>query len=197
MQKKANSAWRRTYTGIVMRHSHIAATGTPAKLELFSGTPSQVINIPAFLKGFVVLVLVGAIDLYASIHALFHWPVALAHGIAIMTAAVLPCLKTAFTRIVIDTRRIRWEQGIFKRRTYSLELIRIKDVTTVKPWWQRLFGVGSIIIDTTDPRHPVRRLPGIKNPERLRDDLMRAAIALQHGAGGDASAAAGLDMVSE
>jgi Bacterial PH domain len=172
----------RTPTGSTMRHPQVVATGTPATLELFSGTPSQVINIPAFLKGFVVLAIVGAIDLYASLHTQFHWPVALVHGIAIMTAAVLPCLKTAFTRIVIDTRRIIWEQGIFKRQTFSLELVRISDVRTVKPWWQRIFGVGSIMIDTTDPRHPVRRLPGIKNPERLRDDLMRAALALQSGA---------------
>lgn len=138
---------------------------------IFSGAPSQVINIPAFLKGGVVIALVGAIHLYASNEHLFQWRLLLLQAAAVMIGVSLPFLKTALTEIVIDTERITWTQGILRRRVSSLDISRIRGVTTVHPWWQRMFGTGSIILKTNDPAHPVRRLPGIRNAEQLRKRL--------------------------
>jgi uncharacterized membrane protein YdbT with pleckstrin-like domain len=150
---------------------------TMAKQVIFNGTPSQVINIPAFLKGSVVMVLIGAIHVFASRHFPFNGGVALAQMVAVMFGMGLPFLKTAFTEIVIDTERITWKQGILNRRVSSLELCRIQGVTSVYPWWQRLFGTGSLILTTNDLAHPVRRLPGIRNAEQLRSKLKEAATA--------------------
>jgi membrane protein YdbS with pleckstrin-like domain len=89
----------------------------------------------------------------------------------------LPFVKTAFTRIVIDTARITWTQGILHRRVSSLDLSRIQCVTSIHPWWLRLFGVGSIILTTNDVAHPVRRLPGIRDADQLGKRL-REAVAM-------------------
>jgi len=51
------------------------------------------------------------------------------------------------------------------------------DVTLAYPWWQRVFGTGTIFMETLDPAHPVRRLPGIRNAEQLRRQLDEAAHA--------------------
>jgi len=142
-----------------------------ARQVIFSGAPSQVINIPAFLKGGVVIALVGAIHLYASDEFPFQWRLVLIQALAVMLGVGLPFLKTALTEIVIDTERITWTQGILRRRVSSLDLSLIRGVTTVHPWWQRLFGTGSVILKTSDPAHPVRRLPGIRNAEQLRRRL--------------------------
>ncbi|CAG9255255.1 hypothetical protein PCAR4_390088 [Paraburkholderia caribensis] len=55
----------------------------------------------------------------------------------IAAGVVVAYLRTAFTEIVIDTARITSRQGIFNRQVQSLELFRIQDVTSLRPWWQR------------------------------------------------------------
>ena len=55
----------------------------------------------------------------------------------------------------------------------------IQDVTSVHPWWQRIFGIGAVVVMTSDSNNPVWRLPGMKDAEQLRNELNRAAIALR------------------
>ncbi|WP_158902388.1 PH domain-containing protein [Burkholderia sp. L27(2015)] len=150
-----------------------------SKHLIFDGAPSQVINLPALLKAGAVIVLIGAIHLYASKSFALNWFVLLIQAVAVMAGAVLPFIKTAFTEIVIDTERIIWRQGVFKSRASSLELSAIRSITCIQPWWQRLFGTASLIIMTSDPAHPQRRLPGIRGAEQLRLALEDAMLALR------------------
>jgi len=48
-------------------------------------------------------------------------------------------LKTAFIQIIIDTERITVREGILNKRITSLELFRIRDLTSIHPCGQRLF----------------------------------------------------------
>jgi uncharacterized membrane protein YdbT with pleckstrin-like domain len=145
-----------------------------ANQMIFNGSPSQVINLPAILKGGVVMALIAAIHFCVSDHFPFQWHVVIAQSIAVMIGVGLPFVKTAFTGIVIDTERIIWTQRLVYPRVSSLELSRIRGVTSVHPWWQRLFGTGTVILTTNDPARPVRRLPGIKNADQLRMKLEAA-----------------------
>lgn len=146
---------------------------------IFSGAPSQACNIPAFLKGSVVMAIIGGIHVCALNSFPLQWHVLLAQAGAVLIGVGFPFVKTAFTRIVIDTARITWTQGILHRRVSSLELSRIQSISTIYPWWQRLFGVGSIILTTDDVAHPVRRLPGIRGADQLRKRLGEAVIMRQ------------------
>jgi uncharacterized membrane protein YdbT with pleckstrin-like domain len=136
----------------------IVARAEIAREVIFSGTPSQVVNLPAFIKWLVV----AALIITGYVFALHRWPVpwfALAIALLLVGLGVLLVyLQTVFTEIIIDTERITCRQGILNRRVSSIELFRIQDVTSV---------------------HPVRRLPGMTHAEQLRDELNRAAIALR------------------
>ncbi|MFM0248170.1 PH domain-containing protein [Paraburkholderia sediminicola] len=145
---------------------------------IFSGAPSQACNLPALLKGGVVMVMIGAIHVCALNAFPLQWPVLLAQACAVLIGVALPFVKTAFTRIVIDTTRITWTQGILRRRASSLDLSRIQHITAIHPWWLHLFGTGTIILTTNDPAHPVRRLPGIRNADQLCKRLGEA-VAMQ------------------
>jgi membrane protein YdbS with pleckstrin-like domain len=70
-------------------------------------------------------------------------------------------------------------QGILNKRVTSLELFRIQDVTSIHPWWQRMFNIGAIVVLTSDSNNPTWVLPGIKNAEEMRSALNQAAIALR------------------
>jgi membrane protein YdbS with pleckstrin-like domain len=138
-----------------------------ANQVIFSGAPSQACNLPALLKGCVVMAMIGGIHVCTSNSFPLQWNVLLAQAGAVLIGVGLPFVKTAFTRIVIDTARITWTQGILHRRVSTLELSRIQRITSIHPWWQRLFGTGSIILTTNDVAHPVRRLPAIRNADQL------------------------------
>lgn len=93
-----------------------------ANQVIFSGAPSQACNLPAVLKGAAVMALIGGIHLCTSNSFPFQWPVLLAQAGGVLIGVGVPFVKTAFTRIVIDTSRITWTQGVFQRRTSSLDL---------------------------------------------------------------------------
>ncbi|MFT4439097.1 hypothetical protein [Caballeronia sp. 15715] len=52
-------------------------------------------------------------------------------------------------------------------------------MTSVHPWWQRMFGIGAVVVMTSDSNNPVWRLPRMKEAEQLHNELNRAAIALR------------------
>jgi membrane protein YdbS with pleckstrin-like domain len=145
-----------------------------ANQVIFSGAPSQICNLPAILKGCAVMAVIGGIHLYTSSAFPLQWPVLLAQAGAVSIGVGLPFVKTAFTRIVINTEQIDWSQGVFNRRVSHLKLSRIQGIRSIHPWWMRLFGVGSIILTTDDLAHPVRRLPGIRNADQLCKKLDEA-----------------------
>jgi membrane protein YdbS with pleckstrin-like domain len=150
-----------------------------ANQVLFSGAPSQACNLPALLKGSAVMAMIYAIHVYASNSFPLQWHVLLAQSGAVLIGVGLPFVKTAFTRIDVDTARITWTQGILHRRVSILEISRIQCVTSIHPWWQRLFGAGSIILTTNDVARPVRRLPGIRGVDQLRKRLAEAVVMYQ------------------
>jgi membrane protein YdbS with pleckstrin-like domain len=91
----------------------------------------------------------------------------------------LAYLQVKFTEFENDVERITCRKGILNRTVQSVELFRIQDVTSVHPWWQRMFGIGAVVVMTSDSNNPVWRLPGMKDAEQLRNELNRAAIALR------------------
>ena len=109
---------------------------------IFSGTPSQVVNLPIYIKGAVSAIVVFAAYLHAQTRCLVSWFAPVAALMAIAVGVVVAYLRTAFTEIIIDAARITRRQGILSRRVQSLELFRIQDVTSLHPWWQRPFGIA-------------------------------------------------------
>ncbi|ALL71364.1 Bacterial PH domain (plasmid) [Paraburkholderia caribensis MBA4] len=124
--------------------------------------------------------MIGGIHLCTSNSFPLQWNVLLAQAGAVLIGVGLPFVKTAFTRITIDTARITWTQGILHRRVSTLELSRIQSIISIHPWWLRLFRTGSIILTTNDVAHPVRRLPAISNADQLCKALDEA-VAMRHG----------------
>ncbi|MCY0388417.1 PH domain-containing protein [Robbsia sp. Bb-Pol-6] len=161
-----------------MTDSNLVAFATEKRI-IFDGSPSQVVNAATFVKGLLALVVIVG----AYIYALGQWPVPLivpTIAVAIVVFSVgLSYLQTAFTEIIIDSERITLRRGILNKRVTSLELFRIQDLTSIHPWWQRMFNVGAIVVMTSDSNNPTWVLPGIKNAEEMRSALNQAAIALR------------------
>jgi membrane protein YdbS with pleckstrin-like domain len=150
---------------------------------IFSGTPSQIVNLATYLKSLVAAAIVIAGYRYALTRMPVPWYVPAVLLFIIVAGATIAYLRTAFTRVTIDTARITCRQGILNKRVESLELFRVQDVTSLHPWWQRPFGIGTVIVLTSDSHSPHWRLTGMCDAEQLQHALNIASIALRDAEG--------------
>ena len=142
---------------------------------LFVGKPSQAIHAPVLAMTLLILIAcLGA----ALTWRLPWWLPTLPGAIA---SAVLGfrALATACTTVAIDAERLTLREGVLTKTTSSVELFRMLDVTLVQPWWQRLLGIGKLVIHTSDASHPQLVLEGMQSAEWLRDTLNRAVIDIR------------------
>ncbi|MGD0382212.1 MAG: PH domain-containing protein [Thermoguttaceae bacterium] len=78
---------------------------------------------------------------------------------------------------MLTNQRFIHESGILRRVTDRIEVIEIDDITFEQGVIERIVGVGTIKISSSDRTHPELILPGIENVSRvsgLIDDTRRA-----------------------
>ena len=81
--------------------------------------------------------------------------------------------RVRFRRYEIGSERILVTTGWLSRRTEELELYRVRDLVLEEPFFQRLFGAGTLILHTTDASTPVLVLGGIPGAAALRDPIRK------------------------
>ena len=106
--------------------------------QLYIGRPSQILNILSFI--------------------LWSWT---------LIVPIIIYLKTRFTVYEITEERIKLKTGILSQEIDECELYRIRDYKIVKPFFQRIFGLGNIELITSDRSNVRINLNGIKDPENL------------------------------
>jgi len=76
----------------------------------------------------------------------------------------------------LTTQRFIHESGLLSRRTDRIEVIDIEDVSFFQGPIERILGIGTIHVDSTDRSHPHLHMPGIANAKEvagLIDDVRR------------------------
>lgn len=143
-------------------------TQTPEETLLWKGSPSQWTNFGAYL---FALVLAAAI-----VAAYFYFPTDL--GPLVLLALIVPVLYllvrwlgTRSRVYEITSERIRISTGILSRRTSELELYRIRDYSTIEPFWLRLVGRGNLVIETADRTNPHVVLHAVPHVTALKDQV--------------------------
>ena len=121
---------------------------------VWQGRTSQISNIPYFI--------------------MFSWTIVL---------PIVRYLKTRFVHYSFSTERVIVKEGIFSQSINEIELYRVRDYSTFKPFFLRIFGLGHLEIISSDRTNPTLRLKAIKEPENvmkvLRDHVELARKATQ------------------
>ncbi|MCL1635507.1 PH domain-containing protein [Luteimonas sp. SX5] len=115
-----------------------------AEREAWTGTPSQWQNFWYW----VACVLVIPIP-----WALWRW------------------LVTRNTRYALTDQRLKTTRGVFNRVTDDLELYRVKDTHFQQTFWQRVVGIGDIVLSTSDATTPSMVLADIKGADGVRERI--------------------------
>ncbi len=121
------------------------ASGTSSAIDehgVWSGSPSQWQNIGAW---------VACIALIPIPWALWR------------------ALVTRGTRYALTDQRLKVTRGVFNRVTDDLELYRVKDTHFQQTFWQRMVGIGDIVLSTSDTTTPTVVLADVKDAESVRE----------------------------
>lgn len=76
-------------------------------------------------------------------------------------------LPISFTRYSFDENRFYLKKGLLNVVSDEILLYRILDITLRRSIWQRMFGVGTIILSTADQTLPTMKIESVKDCERV------------------------------
>ena len=78
-------------------------------------------------------------------------------------------MPLSFTRYALSTDRLFLSIGFFSVKDEEILLYRIRDISVKRTLWQRMFGVGSITVISSDKTAPTIILKNVKNPLELKE----------------------------
>src|SRR5262245_47105442 len=138
--------------------------------NVWEGHSSHLINLPAYL--------LCALAVGALLGASFFLPppysyVAAGAAAVPLFIGLVKWLDNKCRRYQVTTERLRLSRGILSRKTDEVELYRVKDYVLVEPFWIRLFGLGDIVMQTTDDANPRVQIKAIGQAPALRDQIRK------------------------
>lgn len=110
--------------------------------QVWSGSPSQWLNAGWFAACLLIIPIPIAIWKYIELRSF------------------------AFT---LSTQRIKVESGVLSKQYDQVELYRVKDTILTRNLIQRVLGLGSLKMITSDPSQPELTFPSIHDSESVRE----------------------------
>ena len=80
-------------------------------------------------------------------------------------------MPLSFTRYALSEDRLFLSVGFISIKDDEVLLYRIRDITTSRSLWQRLFGVGTVTVVSSDKTMPTLILKNIKRPIAVKELL--------------------------
>ena len=118
--------------------------------HIWSGTPSQVINLGSYILSIIFCWLV--IPLFFLL-----WNF----------------LVVKNTKYELTSQRLKTRTGVINKYTDELELYRIQDYQIEQPLFLRLFSLYNIILITSDHSHPKVIIKAVSNGDWLQDEIRK------------------------
>ena len=84
-------------------------------------------------------------------------------------------LPLSFTKYTLENNRLFVSRGLFTTVEDELVMYRILDVRLKRTFWDKIFGVGTVILYTADETNKELKLENIKISKEVRDMISEAA----------------------
>ena len=78
-------------------------------------------------------------------------------------------LPNSFTKYSLSEDRIFLETGLLTTNLDEILLYRIRDISLRITLWQRIFGVGTVMLVSSDKSTPELELKNIKHPRDVKE----------------------------
>ena len=80
-------------------------------------------------------------------------------------------LPLSFTRYCLSEDRLFISEGFLNLKDDEVLLYRVRDIDTKRTLWQRLFGVGTVTVMSSDKTMPTLELKNVKDPVFVKELL--------------------------
>ena len=80
-------------------------------------------------------------------------------------------MPLSFTRYALSEDRLFLSVGLLNVKDDEVLLYRVRDISTKRSLWQRLFGMGTITVISSDKSHSMLVLKNVKNPLMVKELL--------------------------
>lgn len=84
-------------------------------------------------------------------------------------------MPLSFTRYALSEDRLFLSVGFFSIKDEEILLYRIRDISSTRTLWQRLFGVGTITVSSSDKSMPTLVLKNVRKPLDVKE-LLHAQV---------------------
>jgi uncharacterized membrane protein YdbT with pleckstrin-like domain len=93
--------------------------------------------------------------------------------VALWKYAAVRCQKYELT-----TQRLKLQAGVLSKKIDEIELYRVKDTRFEQSFFLRLFGLGNVVIFSSDTTQPAQTIKAVANAKALREQI-RALVEVR------------------
>lgn len=132
-------------------------------------SPSQIANLKHFFLSFLVAAGVVVLAIVLNNPLLF---------LLLLVPVVYAWWKWLLVkshRLTLTDQRIIVTKGVFSKNTNETELYRVRDTSIEEPFFYRFFGVGNILVFSTDDAEGKHSFKAFPKPHWIKDQIRNYA----------------------
>lgn len=132
-------------------------------------TPSQISNLKNFVFAFLGLAAIIVAYILTDTTFLLYLL------IIPIGFAFYKWLQVNTTKFTLTDQRLIVSNGILTKKTNETELYRVRDTSIEEPFFYRMFGVGNVIIYSTDEAEGKLHFNAYNKPHWIKDQIRNNA----------------------
>ena len=144
--------------------------------EIWAGRPSWRGRMAILVPGVLLTALVLVVCLWAGAPATVTLVVV---GVVALVTIVWAFLETIRWKYTVTNRRVFVRHGLVSIHEQTARLERVQDITLRQTLFDRLFGVGSLLIDTAGSSGGAFEFKALLEPTHVRE-VLDAAVRAEH-----------------
>lgn len=82
-------------------------------------------------------------------------------------------MPLSFTRYALSEDRLFLSEGFLNIKDDEILLYRVRDIDSSRNLWQRIFGVGTVTVMSSDKSMPILVLKNVKDPIEVKELIHR------------------------
>ena len=152
------------------------------EIDLFEGRSSYVAMFGTFVVGALLTIAAIVIAVWPTQQAntdVQRTKVAISLLMLLFTVCwilgKMALLKSTFYRLTPD--RLEYHRGLFGRKVDNIDLFRVSDYKMDRSMLDRIFGIGTIELFSSDKTDPAFLIYKVKNPKRIFEILSKSTFA--------------------
>jgi|SRR5579872_284924 len=110
-----------------------------------------------------------------------YWSLLLPAALLFFTA--VRHIRRRLSKITLTGDKLRYEAGLFSKSTRSVELVKVQDVRVDQSFWQRMFNIGDLSLETAGGSSRIE-MDAIDRPQEAADHILELARTQRTAEGG-------------